>query len=117
MRGLVWQVRIYTAADVAAVRPAVTDLTCDVTGSEADGSMVKGSAVPTAGSRQKGVSDVKDLEAADNTAAGPTKHYVPFVELFRGHWKGIILQTGYEACKRDWFGVPINPIDQKTFGG
>jgi hypothetical protein len=96
----------------------VTDLTCDVTGSETGGSMVKGS-VPTAGSRQKlsGLSDVKDLEAADGAAAGPTNHYVPFVELFRGHWKGIVLQTGYEACKEDWFDVPINPIDQKTFGG
>jgi hypothetical protein len=38
----------------------------------------------------------KDVEAG---GAGPTKHYVPVLELFRGHWQGILVQTCYEACE------------------
>eukprot|EP00775_Hariotina_reticulata_P003883 gene3883-4138_t len=75
-----------------------TDLACDLAGSEASGSMVKASVVSAAGAA--GSKGLRDLEAG-GTAAEPTKHYVPFVELFRGHWKGIILQSGYEA----WIGA------------
>jgi hypothetical protein len=58
-------------------------MVCDVnTGSEA-GSMVKATVVP------------KDVESGEKT----TKHYVPVLELFRGHWKGILIQTCYEACE------------------
>lgn len=27
------------------------------------------------------------------------KHYVPLGYLLKHHWHGLILQTGYEACK------------------
>jgi hypothetical protein len=27
------------------------------------------------------------------------RHYVPVVELFRGHWGALLLQCGYEACE------------------
>lgn len=37
----------------------------------------------------------KDVESGEKT----TKHYVPVLELFRGHWKGILIQTCYEACE------------------
>lgn len=43
----------------------------------------------------------KDLEAGGGKGAGgaPGKHYVPVLELFRGHWVGILVQTCYEACE------------------
>jgi hypothetical protein len=44
------------------------------------------------------VKKVVDPEAGP-AAAAPTKHYVPFLELFRGHWLGIIIQACYEACE------------------
>lgn len=43
------------------------------------------------------------------------KHYVPLAELFRGHWLGLILQTGYEAwigtCVACWWlGVTLSKL-------
>jgi hypothetical protein len=58
------------------------DLTCDVASSE-DGSMVK----------------KVDPESGAVVASATTKHYVPVLELFRGHWFGIIVQACYEACE------------------
>eukprot|EP00878_Enallax_costatus_P023718 GHUV01025255.1.p1 GENE.GHUV01025255.1~~GHUV01025255.1.p1 ORF type:complete len:283 (+),score=58.22 GHUV01025255.1:36-884(+) len=40
---------------------------------------------------------LKDLEAQ----ALATKHYVPLVELFRGYWRGILVQIAYTA----WVGA------------
>ena len=58
--------------------------------SEASGSMVKASVVPRD----------QDVEAGPGTGKGaPAKHYVPVLELFRGHWFGIIVQACYEACE------------------
>jgi hypothetical protein len=46
------------------------------------------------------VKKVVDPETASEVAAAaPTKHYVPVLELFRGHWFGIIIQACYEACE------------------
>jgi hypothetical protein len=61
----------------------LADLACDVASSE-DGSMVKATV------------QTKDIEAG---AKPVTKHYVPVLELFRGHWLGIIVQSCYEACE------------------
>jgi hypothetical protein len=44
-----------------------------------------------------GAQDAKDVEPGG--AAAPAKHYVPVLELFRGHWQGILIQTCYEACE------------------
>lgn len=44
-----------------------------------------------------GLKDVEAGGAAGGKAA--TKHYVPVLELFRGHWQGIIVQSCYEACE------------------
>jgi len=41
----------------------------------------------------------KDLEAGGGRKASTTKHYVPVLELFRGHWFGILVQMCYEACE------------------
>lgn len=42
----------------------------------------------------------KDLEAGGGRkAGGTTQHYVPVLELFRGHWFGILVQMCYEACE------------------
>jgi len=42
----------------------------------------------------------KDLEAGSSSSPNvASKHYVPVVELFRGHWAGILVQTTYEACE------------------
>jgi hypothetical protein len=68
-----------TAAAAAAAASASADLTCEVASSE-DGSMVK------------------KIDPESGTATA-TKHYVPVLELFRGHWQGIIIQACYEACE------------------
>jgi hypothetical protein len=60
-------------------------MVCDLSGTSEDGSMVK--ATVRAGKR--------DVEAG----AASSKHYVPFVELFRGHWLGMLVHTVYEACE------------------
>jgi hypothetical protein len=50
--------------------------------------MVKASVAPS-----------KDIEADVIHEKVVAKHYVPVVELFRGHWQGILVQTTYEACE------------------
>jgi hypothetical protein len=67
------------------------DLTCNV--DSEDGSMVKKIVDPEAGP----------------VAAAPTKHYVPFLELFRGHWLGIIIQACYEACEYYRYQLVFDP--------
>ena len=49
----------------------------------------------------KGHRNGKDVEAGSSPAVA-NKHYVPVVELFRGHWAGILVQTTYEACECPW---------------
>lgn len=68
-----------------------TDFTADIASSE-DGSMVKAAVVAPA-------ADLKDVEAGGEGGKAATKHYVPVLELFRGHWQGIIVQSCYEACE------------------
>jgi hypothetical protein len=58
-------------------------MVCDVNSGSEVGSMVKATVV------------AKDVESG----AAKTKHYVPVLELFRGHWQGILVQTCYEACE------------------
>jgi hypothetical protein len=41
---------------------------------------------------------VDDLEAVRELLLAE-RHYVPVVELFRGHWGALLLQCGYEACE------------------
>ena len=41
--------------------------------------------------------DIQSFAEQGGQANTTTKHYVPVVELFRGHWLAIILQVGYEA--------------------
>lgn len=58
--------------------------------SEASGSMVKASVA------------AKDVDAEAGGSKGRSsggKHYIPVLELFRGHWFGIIVQSCYEACE------------------
>lgn len=66
------------------------DITCDVNGGD-DVAAVTATIDTTP----------KDVEAGNNAAAsaGPTKHYVPLLVLFRGHWSGILIQIFYEACE------------------
>lgn len=67
---------------------AAADMTCEV--ASEDGSMVKASVA---------VKDPESLTGLSTTSSIGKKHYVPAVELFRGHWKGILVQTCYEACE------------------
>jgi len=45
--------------------------------------------------------DIQSFAEEGGQANTTTKHYVPVVELFRGHWLALILQVGYEA----WIGA------------